>query len=141
LTAACGAGYAFILAIRAGAWLARSEPFTPGFWLMVSGAVCLCWIGATLGLVSAPIGRPGFLLSNGLVLAAWAAVILGIAWHWHRRPDEARLAPLLARLIAACTLALALSAAQVLPALEFIGQSWRTAGITATILYQYSLDP
>jgi hypothetical protein len=141
LTAVSGAGYALILAVRAGDGPARSERFLSGLWLIVLGAVGLCWIGATLGLASAPIARPGFLLSNGLVLAAWAAVGLGIGWHWYRRPDEARLAPMLARLMATGTLALALSAAQVLPALEFLGQTWRATGITATILYQYSLDP
>src|SRR5207248_6052903 len=68
-------------------------------------------------------------------------VVLGIAWQGYRRPGESRLAGMLAWLMAACILAMALAAAQLLPSLEFIGQSWRAAGVTATVLYQYSLDP
>src|SRR5579883_3657818 len=135
LTVVCGAGYAGILAIRA-----RNRPARLVAWPVVLGAVGL-WVAASLGLASAPIARPGFLAANGLVLAAWAAVGLGFAWSWYRRPGEARLAPRLARLMAACTLALALAAVQVLPALEFVGRTWRAAGISAAVLYQYSLDP
>ena len=109
-------------------------------WPVVLGVAGL-WIAATLGLSSAPIAWPGFLVANGLVLAAWVAVVLGIAWSWYRHPGEARLAPRLAWLMAACILAMALAAAQLLPGLEFIGQTWRAGGITATVLYQYSLDP
>ncbi len=48
---------------------------------------------------------------------------------------------MLARLIGACALAMALSAVQMLPVLEFSGQSWRAAGVTASNIYRYSLHP
>src|SRR5262249_62158649 len=50
-------------------------------------------------------------------------------------------APMLARLAGACTLAVALSAVQVLPSLEFANRSWRAAGIGASNAYRFSLDP
>jgi hypothetical protein len=135
LTAVCGALYALVL--TAGARTRLSGLFT---WPKMLGAVCF-WFAATLGLDAARIVRPGFLATNRLVLAAWAMVGIGIAWRWHRRPDENLLAPLLARLAGAYALAVALAAVQVLPALEFARQSWRAAGITASALYNYSLHP
>ncbi len=135
LTALCGAGYALVLTGRGGnrrSWV-LTRP-------MVLGAVGL-WVAATLGLASPRIVRPGLLVTKGLVLTAWVAAILGLAWHWHRHRAEARLAPRLARLMGACALALALAAVQLLPVLEFTGRTWRAAGISATNLYRYSLDP
>jgi hypothetical protein len=137
LTAGCGAGYAVVLAVRG-----REDPS----WLrtksgvLVLGALGL-WVATTLGLAALRIVGPGLAAANGLVLTAWVALALGLAWHWRRHPREAQLAPLLARLAAACGLAMALAAVQVLPVLEFIGQSWRAGGIHAANRYRYSLDP
>jgi len=135
LTAVCGAGYALVLAIGAGA-----RPNGIRVWPIALGVV-VSWIGATIGLACSRIARPGFLAMNGLVLATWVALGLGLAWRWRRRPGDARLAPMLARLICACALAMALSAVQMLPVLEFSGQSWRAAGIPPTHVYRYSLHP
>jgi hypothetical protein len=135
LTAVCGAGYAVVLAVRVPSRLSFLLS-----WPTVLGAACL-WVAATLGLASARVVRPGFLATTSLVLAGWVGVGIGIAWRWLRRPGEARFAPLLVRVAGACTLALALSAVQALPALEFVGRSWRSAGIAADTLYRYSLDP
>ncbi len=135
LTAFCGAGYAAVLAAQAPGRL--SFLFS---WPAVMGAACF-WVVATLGLASARVVGPGLQATNRLVLAAWIAGGIVIAWRWYRRPTKSQLAPLLARLACACALAVALAAAQVLPALEFTRQSWRAAGISADTLYRYSLDP
>jgi hypothetical protein len=135
LTAVFGAGYAVLLSVRARArpsWL-RAGP-------ALLGALCI-WVAATLVMAAVITVRPGSLTTSGLVLATWVALALGLAWQWHRRPGEARLAPRLARLMGACALAMALSAAQMLPVLEFSGQSWRAAGVPPTNLYRYSLQP
>ncbi len=134
LTAACGAGFAVVLAIRA-----RSRPN----WFRVApitlGAV-VTWVGATLGLASARIVPPGFRAMNGLVLASWVAAGLALALQWRRRAGKAALASV-ARLLGACVLAMALASVQMLPVLEFSGQSWRAAGIPPTHVYRYSLHP
>ncbi len=135
LTAVCGAGYAVVLAI-----CARGRPTAVRVRPIAMGAVVV-WVGATLGLASTRLARPGFLAMNGLVLATWIALGLGLVWQWRRRRSEARLAPMLARLVGACALAMALSAVQMLPILEFSRQSWRSAGVTSTNVYRYSLHP
>jgi hypothetical protein len=135
LTAVFGAGYAVMLAIRARACPSGFHVRT----IAVGAVVSL--VGATLGLASARIAWPGFRAMNSLVLAIWVALGLGLAWHWRRHRGQARLAPMLAKLFGACILAMALAAAQILPVLEFSGQSWRAAGIPPTHLYRYSLHP
>ena len=135
LTAVCGAGYAVVLAIRA-----RARPSGLPVRPIALGAVVV-WVGATLGLASVRIARLGYLAMNGLVLATWVALGLGLAWHWHRHRGEARLAPMFAGLVGACALAMALSAVQMLPVLEFSGRTWRSAGVSVTNVYRYSLHP
>jgi hypothetical protein len=135
LTAVSGAGYAFLLAVRA--------PSRLNFllsWPAVLGILSI-WFVTTLGLASARIAGPSFHSANRLVLAAWTAVGIGIAWRWLRGSSKSQLVPLLARLAGPCALALALAAAQVLPALEFTGQSWRVGEMASDTLHNYSLDP
>jgi hypothetical protein len=135
LTVVCGAGYAVGLAVKDRA---RTLPrFT---WPLGLAALCI-WVLVTLGLASARIAWTGFRATNGFILAAWVAVLIAMAWRWYRRPGEARLAPLLARLSIACTLALALAAAQVIPVAEFASQSQRADGLEPNATYLFSLDP
>ena len=135
LTAVLGAGYALLLAVR--------SRVRPG-WLFARrtslGLLCT-WAMATLCTASVPIVWPSFRATNGLVIVIWVAVFLWLAWRWHCRPDEALLAPRLARLMGACALTMALAAAQMLPVMEFVGQTWRADGVTPTNLYRYSLHP
>ncbi len=58
-------------------------------------------------------------------------------WRWPRSP----LVPMLAGLAGAAVLALALAAVQVVPALEFIGQSGRAAQSGLHDIYAFSLEP
>jgi Bacterial membrane protein YfhO len=135
LTAICGVGYAVVLATRPGAGVTRWLT-----WWKILAAVCV-WIGVTLGLAFGRLGPPRFTVMNGLGLAAWLAIALGIAWHWRRHRAEAQLAAMLARLAGACTLAMVLAAAQVLPTLEFASVSRRGAGMGASEIYRFSLEP
>ena len=125
LTAVCGAGYAVVLTIRA-----RARPAPLAIWPVALGMAGV-WVMATLGVAYTRSAPPRLRSADGLVLAAWVAVGLGMAWRWCRRPNEARLAPLLAGLAVALILAASLAAVQILPALEFAGQSWRAGGIAA----------
>jgi hypothetical protein len=135
LTAVCGAGYAVVLANRAGSvltyWLS---------WRTFLGAVCL-WVGGTLGLAFVRLGPPRFPVMTGLTLAAWAMIATVMAWLWRRRGVQARLSPMLARLGGACVLAMILAAAQILPTLEFASVSRRGAGMGANEIYQFGLEP
>jgi len=135
LTTVCGAGYAVVLAVHA-----RGRQAPPHTWLIALGMVGT-WVVATLGVASTRLAPQRFLTADGLVLWAWVAVGLGMAWRWYRRPHEGRLAPMLAGLVSAIILAVTLAAVQILASLEFTGLSWRARGIAAPNLYQYSLDP
>ncbi len=135
LTALCGAGYALLLTARVPGRLRLVMS-----WQWALAVVCL-WIAATLGLAAARLPLPATPVKNWQVAAAWGVVAAVIGWRWYHRPEGARLGPLLASLGGACGLAAALSAAQVLPALEFAGQSWRAAGLSSTTLFQYSMSP
>ncbi len=135
LTVVCGAGYALVLTLDTCArphWF-RCGPFAFG--------TLVVWVAVTLGLASARLARPGFLAMNGLVLSAWIALGIGLAWRWRRLPGKTQLAPMLGSLMGVCLLAVALAAIQMLPVMEFSSQSWRAAGIASSHVYRYSLHP
>jgi Bacterial membrane protein YfhO len=134
LTAASGGLYALALTCRAPTFAGWVR-----LWWALPAALCL-WVLGSLGWAAARIGAPRFVAANGLVLAAWAAAAVLLGWRWYRRPGQSRLTRLLARLAAACALAAALAAVQILPALEFLGQSWRSEGVPASNRYRYSVD-
>jgi hypothetical protein len=125
-----------------GVWRARASHARTALraWITVLTALSL-WVVVTLGLACAGPAPARYPTTSWLVLAAWVAVGLGMAWHWHRRPGEARLAPALARLMGACALAMALAAVQILPTLEFAAQSRRAAADRAINVYRFSLAP
>jgi hypothetical protein len=134
LAAVCGAGYAVLLALREQGRKRRSA--IP----MAVGAVCI-WVLATLGLAAARITWPGPRITNWLVLAGWLTLGLLTAWRWYRRPAQTRMGPLLARLMAACALAVGLAAVQVFPVAEFAIQSQRAGRIASMETYAFSLSP
>ena len=76
-----------------------------------------------------------------LVPGAWAILGIALAWCGRRRPAAARLAALLASVACACVLAAALTAAQILPALEFAGTTERLGEGNALNVYRFSLEP
>ena len=74
--------------------------------------------------------------------AAWglAGVVLIVRW-WRRGSARVPLVPKLAGLVAAATLAAALSAAQMVPVIEFTGLSGRASDEGAHDIYPFSLEP
>jgi hypothetical protein len=135
LTAVCGAGYAVVLAIGARG---RLMPLLT--WPTALGIAGI-WVVATLGLASTHWAPPRFLEVGALVPAAWVALGLWAAWRWHRRPLKSQVATMLGGLAASLILAASLAAVQILPSLEFAGQTWRAGGILAPTLYGFSLNP
>jgi hypothetical protein len=136
LTALCGAGYAAVLATgtqgRPRPWLRR-----PG----VLGAT-VAWPAAVLGLALARPGPGWFATVRVLVLVSWVIVGVVIVRLWRRRPAGSPLGPMLARLVASCAVAAALSGAQILPSLEFDAGRTRVAEDAAlNMMYRFSLEP
>ncbi len=82
---------------------------------------CHLKCGHGLGRPSASLGRASVAM-NSFCLRAGVPVI-GLAWHW-QRVRGGRWRRYWPSLRSACALAMALSAVQMLPVLEFSGQSW-----------------
>ena len=151
VTGLCAAGYAVILARtpRPAAATARWS------WIRVGlvGAVALAaWTAAVL--VAAHIlpgyrprpapGRPPIILPwvkyvPMAAAAIWAVVGAVILRRWRR--GRSTLGPRLAGLAAAAAVAAALAAAQLVPVLEFAGQTGRAADQALDDIYAFSLDP
>ena len=141
LTVLCGAGYALVLA----AW-DRPEPATRRAYRRYAwcGAALFAWAGLTLGLAwAAPRTAPPRWLPPATVLRvlAWTVASLLVVWRWFRRQPDARLEPMLASLAGASALAVVLTAAQLLPALEYAATTLRAAGDQAGQDYGFSIEP
>jgi hypothetical protein len=122
-------------------------------WLVAIGLFAV-WFVLTLVLGHwLPKFRP-LALSNSnsgapLPWMAWTPLVMAAAWtvtglaflaYWMRRGWRFPLAITCSGLALAAALAMALSAAQLLPVIEFIQQSWRAAAVPQAS-FQYSLEP
>ena len=100
------------------------------------------WVSVTLGVAAVWPVLPAWLpRARILVLAAWGALGAAVVGRWWRRPEKARLAPRLAGLAGACVLAIALSAVQLLPVLEFAARSARVGEDVSLDVFRFSLEP
>jgi hypothetical protein len=165
LTGVCAAAYAAALAWRGtNADVAEEGGAPPGshrpkLARRVLGAALLLtlWIAAVLaaerGLAAflpAPAARttrlslPWAGWTGPVVAAAWGLAGLVLLMRWRRlRRTGARppLVPMLFGLLAAAAVGAAAAAAQLLPALEFAGQSGRAAAEGPHDIYPFSLNP
>ncbi|HEX8203587.1 MAG TPA: hypothetical protein VF590_24135, partial [Isosphaeraceae bacterium] len=158
VTALCAGGYAAGLA-----WAGRTAGAgSPGRsratvallvlgWLALTGAVAVEFKNAAGRLVAGPPGarsaataaevlRMALPPAPRLVLLAWGVVGL-VVLGARRGGWRAGLRPRLLALAGACGLALALTAVQLLPALEFTGQTVRAAEQGPHEIYPFSLEP
>jgi hypothetical protein len=160
VTGLCAGGYALGLAGR-GAKVHPARPRRVALW----GAILLvAWIAATLAAARlALVTRPARLLNPavlpgqggppraewrawGLLIppVLWAVAALGVATslvrRW-RRGGVPAWAPRLGGLAAAGALAVAMSAAQLLPVLEYSSRSLRGAAEAPHDIYPFSLAP
>ena len=148
----CAGGYALGLARLRG----RLKPVPMRWWpiALLTVAVAIAWIVATLACAA---WLPRFRVRLGperppLAFAwmAWARLGIVLAWgvggavllrrDW-RRGRPAGLTTMLGGLAGAAVLAVALASAQLLPVLEFTGQSGRAAGEGPHDIYPFSLEP
>ena len=130
-----GGLYALWLSLRESHGLARYFSLSR---ILATGSG---WVALVLGaawLRPAPAHHPSPLAVS---LTLWSLIGLALAWRSIRRGQLTELTSMLLRLAACAALALSLAAAQLLPILEFVGQTRRAAGLGATQIYAFSLEP
>ncbi len=134
LTMLCASGYAL--------GLARSQygpPARPWRWGLGLVVVAVGWIWAG-PMVVPRIHNSGGSWGQAIVATVWAfGLVVYVASR--RRGHRARLVAMLLGLAASCTLALTLSAVQVLPTLDHLAASVRWDGAGLEDLYDSSLLP
>ena len=118
--------------------------------LLWVGAV-IAWIAGTLILAERlprlrPSGRPTpalpwMLFAPRVVLLLWGVGIVGFLAWWRKRYPWRPLASRLSGLAGAAALAAAISAAQLLPVIEFTQQTVRAAGDGPHDIYPFSVEP
>jgi len=157
LTGVCAGGYAAALAWTRdrGADPRRG----PGWAVVALGLLLLlaAWVVGTLGMARIapslrtprPTGQPPSAfpwmpwVAPG-VAAVWGLVGFWLIGRWRRaraKGEQPSLVPMLAGLAGSAVLAGALAGAQLLPVLEFTGQSGRAAGEGTHDIYPFSLNP
>jgi hypothetical protein len=138
LTVLCGGGYALVLA----AW---DEKVTRPDWrLWWCGAAVCAWVALTIGAAYASphIATPRWLPPGGIVRAVvWGLVGLWVLGRWRQRARGAQLVRRLAALAAGCALAALLAAAQLLPILEYTGETARAADDRPGRIYGFCVEP
>ena len=116
---------------------------------LAAAALLISWFVATVILVQwLPAFRPpGYNMPlpwmtwvPRLVFLAWTLVAVGLLAYWVRRGRDFRLAIASAGLALAAVLAVAVSAAQLLPVIEFIERTWRVTDMPLEASW-YSLEP
>jgi hypothetical protein len=131
LTVLCGGGYALVLA--AGDGVSR-------WWRWWWAAITLVvWVAVTLAAAYAAPQRT--LPGPTLRIVAWGLVGLAVVWRWRQRPREAQLGPMLAWLAAGAALAVLLAAVQLLPIVEYTGNTVRAADRRPERLYAFCVEP
>jgi Bacterial membrane protein YfhO len=118
--------------------------------LLLAASVLVVWCAGTLTLAHwlprlREPGKPVLPLRGTawvpiFVNVAWGLVAAGFLFHWRRRGGRSPLGVMCLGLAGAATLSAALSAAQLLPVVEFIQQTGRSM-VGPRETYQYSLDP
>lgn len=157
LTGLCAGGYALALARtgrRQNAGDGTGFNLTP----YIAGAVLFAaWVGTTLAMAQfLPALRPPKPSNQPtrpfvwmpwvapLVAGVWGCIGIGLIARWRKRfvaGDRPVLIPMLAGLAGAAVLAGMLTSAQLLPVMEFTGQSGRAAGEGPHDIYPFSLEP
>jgi hypothetical protein len=131
LTVLCGGAYALVL---------TAGDFASRYWRWWWAAIALgIWGIATLATACAV---PQITLSGSMFRAvAWGLLTLAVLRSWWQRPREARLAPMLAVLVAASGLAAVLAGVQLVPILEYAGDTLRAVDVRPGRIYGFCVEP
>jgi len=124
-------------------------------WWLVPGmvALALCWCAITLLLAmwlpklrephtGPPTPPLGWMLWMPMVVnAAWGLVAIGFLYHWRGLAWRSPLGAMWLGLVSSAGLAVALTAVQLLPVIEFTQQTVRAAGGGPHDIYPFSIEP
>ena len=120
----------------------------PLFWVLIAVVV---WSVVTLELArwlprlrAAGVPRPPLRWMPWLpsvVTAAWVLIAVGLLYRWRGRCRQYPLGAVCLGLVTSAALAVALTAAQLLPVIEFTQQTRRAADEGLHEMYQFSLEP
>jgi hypothetical protein len=151
MTGLCAGGYALGLAWLRGRSKGARVRLWPG--VLIGIAAVIVWTVATLALAHwlPPLRpEPNKLPARAFPWMAYVPLGVVLAWliggavilrRWRRRRWISPLGTMLVGLAGSAALAGALSAAQLLPVVEFTRQSGRAAGAGAHDIYPFSLEP
>ena len=153
LTGLCGGCYAVGLAYAKSR---ETKPW-PGVWKVALSLVALFvfWIVATLVMARVSFLMRPYKLKPPIEALTWmpyvgptvaglwliAGLVLVQRYRTRKGDSRGKLVPMLAGLGAAAILAASLTAAQLLPVLEFTSQSGRAAGESPHDIFPFSLEP
>ncbi|MGC8643653.1 MAG: hypothetical protein ACP5XB_27660, partial [Isosphaeraceae bacterium] len=158
----CALGYAAGLAwlrsrARAGAIRPTEDEETRArpssrWWLAPALVLGLAaWASGTVALAAIlpgyrpsgnpPPALPWMVYAPRAVLLAWAAAAIAFVWRWRSKGWRSPLGVMLLGLASAAVLAAVLSAAQLLPVLEFTEQTVRAEGEGPHDIYPFSIAP
>ena len=146
----CAGGYAVGLAWMRKPRRAPSASRT-GLRIAMAAGALVAWFVVTIVLAEVmpqfrprhkvPLPLPWMAYVPTAVLAAWGLGGLGLLWYWFRSGRKDVLVPMFVGLTGAAALSGALSAVQLLPVVEFTGQSGRAVGGSPHDIYPFSLEP
>jgi hypothetical protein len=163
LTVLCGGGYALVLAAWApGSAPALTRPLgeasAPGsvaaltrpsatisqgervrWWWAATALALVVWVAVTL--VAAYAAPQRALPGPALRIVAWGLAALAVVWRWRRCPRQSELGPMLASLTAGAALALLLAAVQLVPIVEYAGNTVRAADTQPDRIYGFCVEP
>lgn len=145
LTVISGAGYAVVVRYQT---VRESEgegerPARPrSWWLAIALAGFVAWVLITLVCAQRRRSLGGWLGPIWIpAVLIWGAAAAWILWRRYRPEDRRPLDQRLVRLAGAAGLALALSAAQIVPTAEFTASSNRTGEVNALTYSKFSTEP
>ncbi len=146
----CAGGYALLLARRPVGSSPKRRRRSLALKIALGFAIAAAWTAATIALAAVlprfrgprypPVALPWMPYASPVVAAIWGVIALRMFWRLKRAGDPAGLIAKFAGLALAGSLAVMLTAAQLLPVFEFTSLTTRAAGGAPHDIYPFSLE-